>query len=185
MSRMFVLAAVLLSARQEKENPDLKFKKEWGVAMNKPAKNEEWAFKENGFFTGSLIVVGHKVDELNIEITGQEKATGSTAYDPKAAAEGEFKNISGFKGISDAKKTVEIKPSKLPGNGANGVMANFLDMTFKKEGKAQELRMWVFLGKANQNLYKVCLSCEEGMYKKYQKHVDYILSSIQILKVAK
>jgi hypothetical protein len=41
--------------------------------------------------------------------------------------------------------------------------------------------MWVFIGK-NQNLYKVMMSCDEGVYKKHQKAADFILSSVETFK---
>ena len=180
---MIKLAALALLSLQA-ANPDLSYKKEIGFSVQKPPKNEEWGFPEQGFFSNSQVVIAHKVDALTIDVYCQDKASGFSAYDPKAAADDAFKQISGFAGVTDVQRQ-PVKPSKLPGNGANGVQAHILDMSFKREGQAKELKMWNFVGKENQNFYRITLVGDEGMYKKHQKHVDYILSSVKIWKIPK
>jgi len=183
---MVKVAAVLaLLALQEKgANPDLLYKKDVGVSIMKPPKNEEWGFPKDGFFSNSQLVVAHKVDTLTIDIYVQDKASGFSSYDPKAAADGEYKNISGFPGVTDVQRQ-PVKPSKLPGGGAGNVNCHILDMDFKREGQAKELKMWCFIAKENQNFVKITLVGDEGMYKKHQKHVDYILSSVKTWKLPK
>jgi len=174
----------LLALQAAPQNPDLLYKKEVGVSIMKPPKNEEWGFPDKGFFSNSQLVVAHKVDTLTIDIYVQDKAQGFSSYDPKAAADGEFKNISGFAGVTDVERQ-PMKPGKLPGNGANGVNAHLLDMKFKREGAAKELKMWCFVAKESQNFVKITLCGDEGMYKKHQKAVDYILSSVKTWKIPK
>ena len=180
-----VAAVLALLALQEKgANPDLLYKKDVGVSIQKPPKNEEWGFPKDGFFSNSQLVVAHKVDTLTIDIYVQDKASGFSSYDPKAAADSEYKNISGFAGVTDVKRE-PVKPAKLPGNGAGGVNCHILDMDFKREGQAKELKMWCFIAKENQNFVKITLVGDEGMYKKHQKSIDYILSTIKTWKLPK
>jgi len=174
-------ALVALLALQAKD-ADLVTKPDMGMSLRRPPKNDEWDAREKGsFFSNSQLCVAHKVDTIAIEVFAQDKATGFGSYNIKDAANGEYKNISGFTGLTDAKKVIATN-QKLPGGGAGNVQASYLEMTFKKEDKPMELRMWVFIGK-NQNLYKVLMTCDEGMYKKHQKAADFILSTIDIFKV--
>jgi hypothetical protein len=177
------LAFTLLGFQQGKapKESDISINNTYGIAFRRPPKNDEWDFKEKGgFFSNSHLVVVHKVDQICIEIFAQDKATGFGGYDIKDAARKEFQNISGFQGITEAKQ-ITVANQKLPGGGAGNVNASFLEMTFKKEDKPMEMRIWVFIGK-NQNLFKVMLSGDEGMYKKHQKVADYILASIETFK---
>jgi hypothetical protein len=175
------IAITLLGFQAKDAKSEVSTSPTMGVSIRRPPKNDEWDFKEKGgFFANSQLVVCHKVDEIAIEVFAQDKATGFGSYDIKDAARKEFQNISGFQGISEAKQ-ITAGNQKLPGGGAGNVSASYLDMTFKKSDKPMELRMWVFIGK-NQNLYKVTMSCDEGIYKKHQKAADFILSSIETFK---
>lgn len=174
----------LMALQAAPANPDLLYKKEVGVSIMKPPKNEEWGFPAQGFFSNSQLVVSHKVDSLTIDIFVQDKASGFSAYDPKAAADGEFKNISSFPGVTDVQRQ-PVKPSKLPGGGANNVNAHILDMSFKREEQAKELKMFCFIAKESQNFVKITMVGDAGMYKKHQKSVDYILSSVKTWKLPK
>ncbi len=186
MLKWMIGAAALfaLQGQAPPVDPDLLYKKDLGVSIRKPAKNDEWEFKEKGFFANSQLVVAHKVDTVMIDIFVSEKAPGATYYDPKAVAEGEYRNISGFADVKDAKK-IDIKASKLPGGGAGNVSAHLLDMTFKRGEKNWELKMWCFIGRDNQNLFRVTLSGEEGTYKKHQRMLDPILAGIRTWKLPK
>ena len=179
-------ALLLLAARQEKKDPDLLYKKELGFSIQKPAKNDEWEFKDHGLFSNSNLAVAHKVDHVFIEVFVQDKPTGAGSYDPKAAAEGDWKQFSTSENFKDCKKVQEIKASKLPNGGANNPMAYLLDMTCKDKGdRSLEIKMWCFVGKENQNFYKVYLIGDEGMQKKHQKLLDLMLGSIRIQKIPK
>lgn len=184
MAKAAAILALLAMQAQQQQNPDLLYKKEVGVSIMKPPKNEEWGFPEQGFFSNSQLVVAHKVDTLTIDIFVQDKASGFSYFDPKAAADGEYKNISGFPGVTDVQRQ-PVKPTKLPGGGAGNVQCHVLDMSFKREGQAKELKMWCFVAKENQNFVKITLCGDAGMYKKHQKHVDYILSTIRTWKLPK
>jgi hypothetical protein len=179
--------ALLAAAPQQKDakDPDLLYQKDLGVSIRKPAKNDEWEFKDKGFFTNSKFVVVSKVDSVLLQIVMQEKsATGS--FDPKQAAEGEWKNLSGSENFKDCKKVTEIKSTKIPNGGANNPMCYLLDMAMKdKADKPVELKMWCFIGKENQNLYKIIVFGDEGMYKKHQKVLETMLGSIVVYKASK
>ena len=182
------LAAVLLlavPAQEKNANPDLLYKKEIGISISKMPKNDEWDFKDQGYFSNSQLVVGHRVDTLWIEIFAQDKASGFSSYDTKSSAENMYKNLSTDPKNKDAKKVGDIKAAKLPGNGAGGVGTHMLDMTYTRDDKKYELKSWCFIGKENQNFYNVVLVCEEGMYKKHQRVADFCLASIRTWKLPK
>ena len=179
-----ILVAFFAPQGKEVKDPTITVKAELGVSMRKPPKNDEWAFRDKGvFFSNSHLAVSHKVDTLSIEIFAQEKFSDLGSNDLKKVAEGEYKNISGFQGIMDP-KMITASAAKLPGGGGNNAPASYLEMTFKKEEKPNELRMWVFKG-SNGNLYKVIMVNEEGIYKKHARIADYILSSIQVFRPPK
>ena len=171
--------------KNAKTDPDLLYKKEHGVSIQKPAKNDEWEFKDVGFFKDMHLVVAHKVDRVFIEIYAQEKAA-TGYYDPKAAAEGSWKSLSTSPDFKDCKKVAEIKSVKLPNGGANNPMSYLVDMTMKdKDDKPLELKSWSFVGKENQNFYRVVVVGEAGTYKKHQRLLDLMLGSIRLYKVPK
>ena len=177
------LVALLALQAKDGKDPNIAIKADIGVSMRRPPKNDEWDFKDKGsFFSNSQLCLTHKVDTIAIEIFCQDKASGFGYYDIKDAANGEYKNISGFASLTEPKKVATSNSAKLPGGGAGNVNSSYLEMTFKKEDKPMELRMWVFIGK-NQNLYKVLMTCDEGMYKKHQKVADFALASVDIFKV--
>lgn len=185
MKVLFAATALAFFLPQGKEvkDPTIAIKADMGVSMRRPQKNDEWDFKEKGVvFSNSMLTVTHKVDTLSIEIFAQEKSTG-LGYNIKDAANEEYKNLAGAQGIMEPKK-IAANNSKLPGGGGGNANASYLEMTFKRDEKLNELRMWVFIGK-NQNLYKVIMVNDEGMYKKHQKVADYILGSIDIFKPPK
>lgn len=180
----FLSAPGLAQDKKDKGDPDLHYQKEWGFSIQKPAKNDEWEFKDHLMYSNSQGGVTHKVDRVFIEIFAQEKAGGAGYFDPKAGAESEWKALS--TDFKDAKKVQEIKAAKLPNGGANNPMAFLLDMTGKdKENRATELKCWTFVGKENQYFYRVFLVGDEGMYKKHQKTLDLMLGSIKIFKIPK
>ncbi len=183
---MAALAALLAVPAQEKNaNPDLLYKRDLGVSISKPPKNDEWAFKDQGYFASSKLVVGHRVDTLTIEIFTGDKATGFSYIDTKGSSENFWKGMSGDPKNKDAKKVGEIKASKLPGGGAGGVQCQFLDMTFTRDDKPYELKSWCFIGKENQGFYNVVLICEKDMYQKHRRIADYCLASIRTWKLPK
>jgi hypothetical protein len=182
-----VIAGVLLAPQQAKNaNPDLKYDEKAGISVNKPPKNDEWDFKEkeNGaVWKEARFLVSHKVDELRVEIV-QTPPSSQGGYDIAKQNENDFTSIKGTTGIDDAKQIV-VKNQKLPGNGAGGVQASYMEMTYKRGEKLVEYRQWVFIGKENQCLYKAAVHGDEGMYKKHQKVADFILSSIRTWKLPK
>jgi hypothetical protein len=190
----FIAAAALLAAfAQEKNaNPDLLYKKEVGISISKPPKNEEWEFKDQGQLQGSQVVVAHKVDTITIEVFVQEPEGSSGGlsvgvWDPRAAAVNQWEAISKSPNFKDAKiKSDPSKGTKLPGGAASGVGAYHLDMTMKtKEEKTLEWKMWVFVAKESRCLVKVSIMGEEKLYTKHRKFVDFIVSSLQTLRLPK
>ncbi len=175
-----LLIGVLFQAAQE--DPNTKAKPEMGVSISKPPKNDEWAFKDQGFFNGTTLSVAHKVDEVGIDLLAQEKAPGASFYDPKEAAEALYKSIVAATGVTEAKK-IDSRASKLPGGGGGNVMANYVELSFKKDEKPMEGRIYSFVGKQNQNLYRIIIISDAGMYKKHQRNIDFIVSTLRVYKV--
>jgi hypothetical protein len=54
-----VVGILLPLLQQQKENPDLKYDPKMGISVAKPPKNDEWDFKEKGFFTKYGVNVQH------------------------------------------------------------------------------------------------------------------------------
>jgi hypothetical protein len=182
-----VITGLFLAPQQGKNaNPDLKYDEKAGISVNKPPKNDEWDFKEKesgALWKDARFLVSHKVDELRIEIVQTPPSTQG-GFDIGKQNENDFTSIKGTTGIDDAKQIV-VKNQKLPGNGAGGVQASYMEMTYKRGEKLVEYRQWVFIGKENQCLYKAAVHGDEGMYKKHQKVADFILSSIRTWKLPK
>ncbi len=188
MVKWLACGTVFLLGALQQENPDLKYSETWGISVMRPPKpkNEEWDLKDEGVKFKSQLCVAHKVHDVSIEFLIQEAAPGMSYYDPKAACEGLFKDLMGSSNFKDGKKRAPIKAMKLPGNAASGVMTYYLEMEFKdQEGKLIEFRTWTFIGKENQNLYRILLMTGEGMYAKYQRELLYILSTVKIWKIKK
>jgi hypothetical protein len=169
---------------KEAKDPTIAIKADMGVSIRRPPKNDEWDFKEKGgFFSNSLIVVAHKVDTITVEVFAQDKLADLGSNDLKKAAEAEYKHLAGSQGIMDPKQ-ITTASSKLPGGGGGNAPTAYLEMSFKREEKPTELRMWVFKGN-NGFLYKILMVNDEGMYKKHQKMADFILSSVQVFRPPK
>jgi hypothetical protein len=177
---------LLLAALQEKgANPDLLYKPEAGVSVMKPPKNEEWEFKDKGFFyKDPKAVVAHRVDRLYVEILGSA-VESNQRFDPQKQAEAEWNQISSKPEFKDAKKLAEIKRGKLPGGGAGNANAYTLEASFKLNEMTLEYRLWTFQSSQNQWSYLVLVIGDEGAYKKHQKWIDFVLGSIKMWKVPK
>jgi len=182
MKLICAVAALLLLSPQDKKaaNNDMKYDEKAGISLAKPPKNDEWDFKDKGFFDKCKIALVHKVDELGFDVLFQAPAANGT-FDLKKVSEDAFTNMSGQTGVTEPKR-IEIKNMKMPGLN---VAASYLEMTYKRADKVQEFRQWSFIGKENQNLYMIVLHGEEGMYKKHQKVADFILASIKTWKIPK
>jgi hypothetical protein len=191
MSMRMILAPFLALALSpveglaQAENPDLKYKAEIGISIQKPPKNEEWGFKDKGLWSNAHMVVSHKVDSINIEILGEappDSAGNNAAYwDVKGSIENHWTNISGQAAFKDAKK-IEMKASKLPGGGGGNAQAWHLNCTFTLNDTPMEYRAWCFVGKESKVVYIIAMSSDVGIYKKHQKFADYILSTIRCYK---
>jgi hypothetical protein len=180
------VAVILLAPQQQKSaNSDLKYDQAAGISVQKPPKNDEWDFKEKdagAFWKACKILVVHKVDELKIEVDQSPAAEG--IFDAKKQAETDWNSITEATGVSEPKK-IAINNTKLPGNGAGGANAAYLECTFKRSDKLVEFRQWLFVGRENQLIYRVIVHGDEGMYKKHQKVADYILASVKTWKLPK
>lgn len=173
--------ALALLAQQKNANSDLKYDEKAGISVSKPPKNDEWDFKDKGFFDKSKFVIAHKVDELSFDILQHPAPPAGQVYDLKKQVEGDYTNMGAQAGVTDSKR-IAINATKLPGSG---YQAWYLEMTFKRADKLVEYREWTFIGKENQLLYVIALHGDEGMYKKHQKEADLILSSIKTWKLPK
>jgi hypothetical protein len=180
MKLIIAVGLLLPLAQQQKENPDLRYDPKMGISVVKPPKNDEWDFKEKGFFTNTKLALNHKVDELGFDIMFQAPASNGGSYDLKKVAEDAFNNMSSQEGVTDAKR-VEMKQTKM----AMGATAWYLEMTFKRADKLTEFRQWSFIGRENQYLYMIVLHGDEGMYRKHQKVADFILGNLRTWKIPK
>lgn len=186
------IALLLLASSQEAKNanPDLYFLQEWGVSVNKPPKKEEWEFKTSkGKLQNSQLIVGHRVEDLSIEIFVQAPPVNTglqvSSYDPKDACEKEYEFRSTSEGFKDVKK-VKLENVNLPGKGAGGVRAWYLEMTMKDNTDATlEWRMYAFVGRENQCFYKIMIIGGEKIFEKNKREVDFILSTVRIWRLPK
>jgi hypothetical protein len=181
MKLITAAVTIVLLAQQGKPNPDLKYDAQAGISAMKPPKNDEWDFKDKGFFDKTKINIAHKVDEIGFDIIQHPAAAPGTQYDLKKQVEGDFNNMSSQQGVTDAKR-IAMNQTKIPGSG---YQSWYLEMTFKRADKLTEFREWAFIGKENQLLYVIVLHCDEGMYKKHQRVADWILGNIRTWKLPK
>ncbi len=174
-------------------NPDMKYIAEWGISVMRPPKpkNEEWDLKDSpARLAESKLSVSHKVDEVVIDfvMVAPRKDEGFTSFyfDPKAEAEGVVKGIASSQNFKDAKQKGAVRPQKLPGNAASGVSTYYVEVTCKdKDDKPLEWRVWSFVAKESRCLVMAYLICSEGLYAKYGRELQYILSSIKTYKIDK
>jgi hypothetical protein len=186
-------SVVLLGAQEKGQNPDLKYLPAWGISVMRPPKpkNEEWDLKDApARLSASKLSVSHKVDDLAIDFTivapAPDEGLVAHDFDPKAEAAGLIKGLSESPNYKDAKQKGEVRSQKLPGNAASGVNAYYVEMTCKtQDDKSLEWRVWTFVAKENRSLFLVWLITGEGMYTKYNREIQYILSSIKTWKLEK
>ncbi len=183
---VWIAAILLVGGAQEKTNPDLHYDKEMGFSIQKPPKKEEWEFKTSGGkLPDSQIIVAHRTEDLSVEIGSEPPGEDLGYFDPKAIVEDIWKNISKSELFKEAKKK-KLESTLLPGKAAGGVRAWFLDMVLKdQEDKVLEWKIYVFVGKENQCLFKISIMGGEGTYEKNKKDLEYILSSIKTWRLPK
>lgn len=177
-----IVGAVVAMAPQA-QNPDLFYDKINGFSIQKPPKNEEWAFKDHAKYSNSAKAVVHVVDELSIEILVTLPTTGFTYYDLKGSMENQWKSVSTDANMKNARRNA-LKRSKLPRGGAGNTSAYYLDVSYQDpSGKDMEYRAWMFIGKRNRHLYRVIMFNEKGHYAKHKRFADYIMGSFRSWKV--
>ncbi len=188
MSQLWMMVAVPFLAQAAPANPDLKYVKEQGFSIMKPVKNEEWGFKDKGFYQDSKAIIYHKVDTLTIEVLSFvqfDALTSGKVWDAKKQAEAELAKFTGNTQITINSKK-EPHQARLPMAGAGNVNAWHVTVNYKAEdGKAMDARIWTFVGRESQNAYIVAMIGEDGMYKKHQKAADFIFSTLKIWKIPK
>lgn len=180
MKLIALAVGIGLLAQQQATNPDMKYDPKSGISVSKPPKNDEWDFKDKGFFDNTKLALVSKVDEIGFDIMFQAPQPG-TVFDLKKVAEDSFTNFSGVQGVTDPKR-IDMKQMKMPGTG---YQAWYLEMTVKRGDKVQEWRQWAWVGKENQYLYRLFLHADEGMYKKHQKVIDFVLANARTWKIPK
>lgn len=182
-----ICAAIVIAllGQAKKENPDLKFDEQAGLSVGKMPKNDEWGFRDKPFFAKAKVSVAHKVDDIAVEVIPVLPAPNQYGWDLKKEADSAFSAFSAAEGVTEMKKVSQQEKVRLPGGGGNGAVGTYIEMTFKRADKLVEYRYWNFASKANNCLYLVMVHGDEGMYKKHQKSVDYVLSTIQTWKLPK
>lgn len=181
------LAWTLLAlAFRQAADPDTKYLKEKGISIQKPAKKDEWQFKDDGKITASQIVVAHVVDDVSIEIYSEELDTDKVNYDPKYTLEQHWKLRSADGQYKEPKQVGKIQATSFPGRAASGVKVWLLDMTMKlKDGTAIEWKEYCFIGHENRSGYILNIISKQGMYEKHKKDIEAILSTIKTYKIPK
>jgi hypothetical protein len=183
--RILCVAALALLAQAKKENPDLKYDEQAGLSVAKMPKNDEWGFKDKPYFEKAKISVAHKVDEIGVDVFSVLPAPNQSGWDLKKQADVDFSAFSSAPGVTDMKKVQQQDKVRLPGGGGNGAAATYMEMTFKRQDKPVEYRYWSFTSRNNGNLYLIIVHGDEGMYKKHQKVVDFVISTVQTWKLPK
>ena len=174
------LAALLAQAA----NPDLKYVKEQGVSIQKPPKLEEWGFRDKGFFSGACLTVAHKIDGLIVDVvsTAPQNAGG---WDLKKVVDNAFTGITSNPGFTEGTRKA-MRQARLPGGGGGNASGWLLELSMKDPaGKPVEMTCWFFVARENGRLMHVSVVGEPGLYKKHQRFVDFVLSSIRTWKIQK
>ena len=188
---LLALSGVEGLAQQDKNaNPGLHYDKQAGFSVNLPPKNDEWAFREKekggespagAILKDAKLCVAHKVDEVVIEIHMFPQAV----TDLKKQIETDWSFFSGSPVFKDPKQVAIQQSAKLPGNGAGGANAKYLELTCSKADRPFEIREWLFIGRENQFTYQVLVHGDAGTYKKHQKAADFILATFRTWKIPK
>lgn len=180
MNAALSLALLLLQA----ENPDLKYAKSQGVSIQKPPKLEEWGFRDQGWFKAACLTVAHKVDGLIIDVISNVPPNAN-GWDVKKVADNAFTGITSNPGFTEGTRKA-FRQARLPGGGGNNAQAWFLELTMKDPaGKLMEMSSWFFVARENGHLIQVSVLGEPGLYKKHQRIVDVILSTVKTWKIQK
>jgi len=182
-----VCAAIVLTllAQGKKENPDLKVDEQAGLSVGKMPKNDEWGFQEKPFFAKAKVTVAHKVDDIVIYFFQALPAPNQYGWDLKKQADQDFTGFTTAEGVTEVKKISQQDKAGLPRGGGNGAVGSYIEWTSKRQDKLGEYRYWNFASKANNCLYVVLVHGEEGMYKKHQKVVDFVIGTLQTYKLPK
>lgn len=183
MVKWLLPGLLLLAARQDPKNPDLHVNADYGFSVQKPA-GADWTFETTGGrLRQSRLLVRHKSDPISVEVAVYLPVSNS--YDPKRAAEEEYTE----QAASDVHKEVrkrKLEDATLPGKAAGGARGWYLEMLLRdKADKFTEWRMWIFVGRENRCLYKICVTSPEGAYEKHRKEIESILSSLKTARLAR
>lgn len=180
MRFLLCLAALLPQA----DNPDLKYAREQGVSIQKPPKLEEWGFRDQGWFKAACLTVAHKIDGLIVDVVSNAPPNAN-GWNVKAVADNAFTGITSNPGYTEAARK-GLRQARLPGGGGGNAAAWLLELSMKDPaGKPLEMSCWFFVAKENGHLIQVNVVGEAGLYKKHQRAVDGILSTIRTWKIPK
>jgi hypothetical protein len=183
---MVTVVLSTLFALSQAPDADTKYLKEKGISIQKPAKKDEWQFKDSGKLTRSQIVLTNVVDDVSIEIYSEELDTDKVNYDPKYTLEQHWKLRSADGQYKEPKQVGKITATNFPGRAATGVRVWLLDQTMKlADGTGIEWKEYCFIGHENRSGYIVNVISKAGMYEKYKKDIELILSSIKTYKLPK
>jgi hypothetical protein len=99
-----ICAAVVIAllAQQKNANPDLKYDEAAGISIGKMPKNDEWAFRDKGFFEKSKVCVSHKVDTSGRHHPVPRRPTGGMG--PEEAGRRRLRRFGAAPGVTEMKK---------------------------------------------------------------------------------
>lgn len=183
MTRIPLLGLVVLFALQD--DPNLKYLKERGFSISKPAKKDEWQFAEKGRFEVSQAIITNVVDDLSIEMYSQVLEQNKLNYDPKLSLENLWLSVSSNGSYKDAKQVGKIQPTTLPNKGAGGQRVWLLDMTLTADGVPIEWKAYCFVGHENRSGYLLYVYGKQGLYAKHKADIETMLGSVKTYKIPK
>lgn len=175
---LFVLFAL-------QDDPNLKYLKERGFSIAKPAKKDEWQFRDKGHFTVSQAVIWNVVDDVSVEMYSQVLDPSKLNYDPKYELEQFWTSVSSNGQYKEVKQVGKIQSTTLPNKGAGGQKVWQLDMTLTMDSGPMEWKVYCFIGHENRGIYFVQILSKSGLYAKHKTDLEYMLGTIKTYKVPK
>lgn len=183
MGKLSISSLLVLCLLQD--DPNLKYLKERGFSIAKPAKKDEWQFKDKGHFSASQAVIMNVVDDCSVEMYSQVLDPSKLNYDPKFELESIWTSVSSNGMYKDVKQVGKIQSTTLPNKGAGGQRVWLLDMTLTMDSGPMEWKAYCFVGHENRSGYILYILSKSGLYAKHKADIEYMLGTIKTYKLPK